>query len=128
MSGIASGNNEIASGHGSGNQEGASLDAIRDDPVFRAFQFAHAFDVDGGGSGAFDLCSHFVEQGGEVCNFGLASAVLQNGFALGESGGHEQIFSACDGDLVKNDFRTFETISGGFDVTVVLRDLCAELF
>ena len=127
VSGIASGNVEVAAGHGAGDQEGAGFDAVGYDAVLRAFQFAHALHADGGGPCAFNFCSHFVEQGGEVADFGFAGAVLQNGFTFGESGGHEQIFGAGDGDLVENNFRAFEAIGGGFDVAVVLRDFCAEL-
>ena len=60
MRGIASGDVEIASGHGTGDDEGAGLDAIGNDAVLRAFQFAHALDADGGRSSAFDLRSHLI--------------------------------------------------------------------
>ena len=73
-----------------------------------------------------NLCAHVVEQRGEVGDFGLAGAILHDGFALGESGGHEQVFGAGDGDLVEDDFRAVEAVGAGFDVAVFLRDLCAE--
>ena len=128
VSGIASGDVEVAAGHGAGDEERAGFDAVGNDAVLRAFQFAYALHADGGCAGAFDFGSHFVEQGGEVGDFGFAGAVLQNGFAFGESGGHEQVFGAGDGDFVEDNFRAFEAIGGGFDVAVVLRDFRAELF
>ena len=128
VSGIASGDVEVAAGHGSGDKKCAGFDAVGNDAVLRAFQFAHAFHADGCSAGAFNLRSHFVEQGGKVGDFRLASTVMQNGLAFGESGCHEQVFGAGDGDFVENDFCTLQAIGGGFDVAVILRDFCAELF
>ncbi len=59
-----------------GDDERAGFDAVGNDAVLRAFQFADAFDANGGRARAFDLRSHFVEQVGEVGDFGLAGAVL----------------------------------------------------
>ena len=99
---------EVAAGDGSGDEEGAGFDAVGVDLVAGSVEFCDALDADGGGAGAFDLCAHGDEQGGEVGDFGLASAVLEEGFAFGEDGGHEQVFSAGDGDLVEDDVRAFE--------------------
>src|ERR1035438_269450 len=85
-------------------------------------------NADGGRAGAFDLRSHFVQKIGEVGDFGFARAVWQNGFALGESGGDEQVFGAGDGDLVENNFRALEAVGAGFNVAVFLGDLRAQLF
>ena len=78
------------------------------------------------GAGAFDLCAHGDEQGGEVGDLGLAGAVLEDGFAVGEDGGHEEVFGAGDGDLVEDDVRAFEQPfrrwAAGFEVAVVLGD------
>ncbi len=54
------------------------------------------------------LRAHLVEQVGQVGNLRLARAVLHDGFALGERGGHQQIFGAGHGDLVEDDVRAFE--------------------
>ncbi len=104
MGGIASGDVEIAAGDGPGDDECGGFDAIGDDAVLRAFQLAHAFYTDGGGAGALDFGSHLVEQGGEIGDFGFARAVLKNGFAFGQRGGHEQVFGAGDGNFVEDDF------------------------
>jgi hypothetical protein len=37
VSGIASGDVEVAAGHGAGDEEGAGFNAVRDDAVLRAF-------------------------------------------------------------------------------------------
>ena len=118
---------EVAAGDGSGDEEGAGLDAVGVDAVARAVEFGDALDADGGGAGAFDLCAHGDEEGGEVGDLGLAGAVLEDGFAFGEGGGHEEVFGAGDGDLVEDDVRAFEAAvavvgAAGFEVAVVLGD------
>ena len=74
------------------------------------------------------LRSHFVEQVGEIGDFGFAGAVLKNRLALGESRSHEQIFGAGDGDFVENNFCAFEASGAGFNVAVILHDLRAKAF
>ena len=128
MRGFASGNVEIASGHGAGDDERAGFDAVGNDSVLGTIQLAHAFHADGGRAGAFDLGSHFVEQIGEIGDFGLARAILQNRLAFGQCRGHQQVFGAGDGDFVEDNFRAFEAVGAGFDVAVFLRDLRAQLF
>ena len=118
---------EVAAGDGSGDEEGAGFDAVGVDAVAGAVEFGDALDADGAGAGAFDLCSHGDEEGGEVGDFGLAGAVFEDGFAFGEGGGHEEIFGAGDGDLVEDDVRAFEAAvavvgAAGFEVAVVLGD------
>ena len=75
-----------------------------------------------GGAWAFHLCAHGVEQGGEVGDFGLAGAVLEEGVAIGEGCDHEEVFGAGDGDLVEDDVRAVEAVGAGFEVAVVLGD------
>ena len=108
MRGIASRDVQIAASHRAGNDERAGFDAVGNDAVLRAFQLAHTFHANGGRAGALDLRSHFIQQIGEVGDFRLARAVLQDGLAVGESRGHEQVFGAGDGDLVENNFCAFE--------------------
>ena len=86
------------------------------------WSLATPLTLDGGGAGAFDLGAHGDEQGGEVGDLGLAGAVFEEGFAVGEGGGHEEVFGAGDGDLVEDDVRAFEAVGAGFEVAVVLGD------
>ncbi len=95
---------------------------------FAPLSLAHAFYANGGRARAFDLRSHFIQQGGEVGDFRLAGAILQDGFAFGQRSGHEQVFGAGDGDFVEDDFSAFQARGGGFDVAVLLRDFRAEAF
>ncbi len=108
VGGVAAVDVEVAAGDGSGDEEGAGLDAVGVDLVAGAVEFGDALHADGGGAGAFDLCAHGDEEGGEVGDLGLAGTVLEEGFAFGEGGGHEEVFGAGDGDLVEDDVRAFE--------------------
>ena len=122
MGGIAAVDVEVAAGDGSGDEEGSCLDAVGVDAMACAVQLVDALYVDDAGAGAFDLCAHGDEQRGEVGDFGLAGAVLQDGFAVGEHGGHQQVFGAGDGDLVEDDVRAFKALCRGFEVAVLLGD------
>ena len=70
--------------------------------------------------------SHLVQQIGEVGDFRLTGAILEDGLALGESRGHQQVFGARDRDLVEANRSAFEAVGGGLHVAVVLRDLGAQ--
>ena len=83
-----------------------SLDTIRNDAMARALKFRDALDPDGGGSCAFDLRAHFVEQVRQVGHFWLASAIPHDGFALCQCGGHQQVFGPGYGNSLKNNFPT----------------------
>ena len=122
MGGVAAVDVEVAAGDGAGDEEGAGLDAVGVDAVARAVEFGDALDLDGGGAGAFDLRAHGDEQRGEVGDFGLARAVLEDGFAVGQGGGHQEVFGAGDGDLVEDDVRALQAVGAGFEVAVVLGD------
>src|SRR5438270_1537166 len=128
MSWFAAGDVEVASSHGAGNDEGASLDAIWDDSMLGTIQLGDTLHADGGRTSAFDAGSHFVEQIGEVGDFRLARAVLQNRLTFGQGGSHQQIFGSGYCDFVEGNFSAFEAGGAGFYVAVFLRDLRAQLF
>ena len=67
-----------------------------------AVQLFNPLDTDGGRACTLNLRAHFVQEIGKVSDFRLAGAILQNRFALRQSRGHQQIFSAGDSDLVKD--------------------------
>jgi len=95
--------------------------------VARAGERGDSLDADGGGSGAVDARAHGCEERGEVDDFRFAGAVLKEGFAVGEDGGHEEVFSAGDGDLIKHNMRAAETVGPGLDVAVLGGDFRAHL-
>ena len=113
---------EVAAGDGAGHEEGSGFDAVGVDAVARSVEFADALDADGAGACAFDFGSHGDEERGEVGDFGLAGAVLEDGLAFGQGGGHEEVFGAGDGDLVEDDVCAFEAVGAGFEVAVVVDD------
>ncbi len=119
---------EVAAGDGAGDEEGAGLDAVGVDAVACAVELGDALDADGRRAGAFDPGAHGDQQRGEVGDLGLARAVFEEGLALGEHGGHEDVFGAGDGDLVEDDVRAAEAVGAGFEVAVLLGDVGAHGF
>jgi hypothetical protein len=120
--GVAAVDVEVAACDGSCDEEGSCLDAVGIDAVACAVEASDALYLDGGGSRAFDLRAHGDKQGGEIGHLGLARAVLEDGLAVGQYGGHEEVFGAGDGDLVEDDVRAFEAVGFGFEVAVVVGD------
>ena len=119
---------EVAAGDGAGDEEGSGLDAVGIDAMARAVEAGDALTRMVEVPAPFDLRAHGGEQRGEVGDFGLARAVLDSGFALGEHGGHQQVFGAGDGDLVEDDVRAVQALGAGFEVAVLLGDGGAHVF
>ena len=80
------------------------------------------------GTRSFDLCTHLVEQVGEVGHFRFTRTVLQDRFSLGESGGHEQVFGPSHRDFVEDNLRALESVGFSLNIAVFLCDLGTELF
>src|SRR5436853_5243034 len=89
-------------------------------------QLFYALHADGGSARDFNLRAHLVQEIGKITDFRLAGAVLQNGFALGQSCGHEQIFSTCNCDFVKDNFGAFQPLGCGFNESMFLLDIRPE--
>ena len=124
---------EVSAGDGSREEEGASLDAVGVDAVTGTVEPGYALDADGGCSCALNFSAHGCEESGEVGDFGLAGAVLEEGFTFGEGGGHEEVFGAGDGDLVEDNVSALEAAlavagSACFEIAVFLGDGCAHGF
>ncbi len=118
---------EIAAGERAGHDVGAGFDAVGDDAMAGAVELGDAGDAEGGGAGAVDVGAHLVEQGGEIDDFGFTRAVFEDGHAVGEGGGHHQVFGAGDGDFVEVDVGAVQAVGFGFDIAVLLGDLGAHL-
>ena len=91
-------------------------------------ELADALHADGRGARALDVRAHGGEQRGEVGDLRLARAIFHHGFAVGEYGGHQQIFGAGDGDFVEENVRALQAVGAGFDVSVLVADLRAHGF
>ena len=95
----------------SGNDECSGFDPVGNNPVSRAMQLAHALHADRGRACTLDLRAHGVEQSSQIGDFRFASAVLHNGFTIGQRGGHQQVFGAGDRDFVENNFGAFKAVA-----------------
>ena len=91
-----------------GAQEGAGLDAVGHHLVLAAAQALHALDANAAAAVAFDLRAHLDEHLGQVDDLGLLRGVFQNGFALGQAGGHEEVLGAGHRDHVGGDARALQ--------------------
>ena len=125
---IAIVHNQVAAGDSAGDKERAGLDAVGIDAMPRAMQAGDALHAHGGCARAFNLRAHGYQQLGQVGDFGLARAILHHGFAVGKHGGHQQVFGAGHGDLVKDNMRALQPCHARFKVAVLLQDGCAHLF
>ena len=78
-------------------------------------------------TGAFNLRAHLVKQVRQVDYLGLARAILQHRFALGERRRHQQVFGSGDGNFLEDDVSALQPLGASFDVAMFLRDLRSEL-
>lgn len=77
---------------------------------------------------AFDARTAGDEEAGKIDDFGFAGGVLKDGFAIGQRGGHEQVFRAADGGKVEMDVRAVELAAAAEDVPVLKIEPCPHLF
>ena len=116
--GVGAAQHHMALGDGGGHQEGAGFDAVWHHCVFGAVQALDAFDHQAVAADAADLGAHFHQALGQVGDFRLARGVFQNGDALGQGGGHQQVFGAGDGDHVHHHARALE-LAARLDVAML---------
>ena len=104
----------VATGGRDRAQEGARFNAVGHHAVRSTMQRGDTLDVDAAGAVAFDLRAHGNQQLGQVGNLGFLRRVFQHGFALGQGGGHEEVFSARDGHHVGSDACALQTCAAVF--------------
>src|SRR5205807_2518799 len=122
---------QLSSSDGGGHEEGARLDAVGDDCVGGPVKRAYSADAQRGRASALDLRAHLDQQISKVSYLRLARGVLDEGFALGKSGGHEHVFGPGYGDLLKDDMPAAQVLvrrHARLDVTVGRDDLRAHPF
>ena len=110
---------DVAAGDGARHQIGAGLDAVGQHFVGGAVQALHALDDDPVGAGALDLRAHRDQEIRQIDHFGLARRVLEHGLAVGQGGGHHEIFRAGDGHGLEHQARALEALGAGLDVAVL---------
>ena len=72
--------------------------------------------MDSAAAVAFDLRAAGDEEVGQIHHFGLAGRVFQRGLAVGQHGGHEQVFRAAHGGHVKGDVGAAQLVAMAHDV------------
>src|ERR1044071_265799 len=128
MNGIAIGEMEVATGEDGGNHKSPGFNAIWNNPMARAVELLHAMNANCMRASAFNFCAHLGEQGSQIDDFRLPRSVFHDCLALSKCCGHHQVFSAGDGDLVKNNVSAVEAAGAGFNVAVFLLDRSAQAF
>ena len=94
----------------------------------RVREIRHAADANGRGARAIDRSSHAGEQAGKIHDLGFARRVVDDGFAGGEHGGHQDVLSTGDGDAVEIDFGAAKSMGrASLDVAVFLAKFGAEM-
>ena len=77
---------------------------------------------------AADVSPHGGEQGGQVGHLGLLGAVAQDGRALGQGGGHQQVLGAGDGLAGEGEIDPAQTVAAGGEVIPGNEDLGTHAF
>lgn len=100
------------------HQERARLDAVAGDRGLAGDELLDALDLDGRRSGAVDAGTHAVEEGRQGGDLGLAGGVLDDGGALGERRGAEQVLGRPHRRELQDDAGAGEDGTAGLDVAV----------
>jgi len=129
---LAAAEGDPFTGDGAGDEEGTGFDAVGDDCVFGAVEFADSVDDDAAGSGTFDAGAHAGEEVGEVFDFWFHGSAFDDSSAFGEDGGHHEVAGAEDRGAMfaaHVDFAPAHAIDG-LDVHVAALDVDvgSELF
>ena len=103
-------------------EERGGLDAIGDHRVLDRLQLLDAFDLDRRRARADDLRAHAVEERREVGDLGLAGRVVDDGRALGQHGGHEDVLGRADARELEQDAGADQLVGPGLDVAVADRE------
>ena len=104
---------------GAGNQVGAAFDAIGQHLVVHAREALHALDDDAIGTGTVNVRTHGDQEIGQIYDFRFARGILEHRLAVGEAGGHHQIFGAGDGHGLEHQPRTLEPLRARADVAAL---------
>ena len=97
---LSAGDGDSGSSNCSGDEEGACLDAVRDDSVIGSVEFGDSLDLDMLRAGTGNPGSHGGEEVSEINDLGFFRGSLDDGSPLGEDGGHHDITRAEDGRAV----------------------------
>ena len=124
---LDAGEEDVAPGQGPGDEEGPGLDPVGDDLVAGAAELPDALDPDRLLADPVDLGPHLDQELAEVGDLGLEGAVAEDGLALGQGGGHDQVLGPGHRLLLELDGRARELVGLGLDVAVLEADGRPEL-
>jgi len=110
-------------GDGRGGEISPGLDAVAHDGVGGRGQRLDAVDGEDVGADAFDVRAHGREKPGQIRHFGLLGGVDDSRDALGQGGGHHQVFRARDRGQVQGDVGAVQPFGFGLHVALVQGDL-----
>ena len=114
-------------GQGPGHEEGSGLDPVGDDLVAGAAELLDALDAHRLLADPVDPRPHLHQELAEVGDLRLEGAVAEDGLALGQGGGHDQVLGSGHRLLLELDRRAGELVGLGLDVAVLEVDGRAEL-
>ena len=124
--GLGVGHAHLAAGDRAEREEGDDLVVVGADRDFGAVETVHAVDLEAACAHAADARAHRGERGADVLHVGLAGGVDQGGGALGEGGGHGEVFRGGDGHVVGPVARGAEAAVEGKGGFVAAREAGAE--
>ena len=125
---VAVSDDQISGGDRSRHQKCSGFDSVWIDAVHCAVEFGDAFDADRACACSFNFGTHGDEQGCQIGHFRFLGAVLHEGLAIRQYGGHQQVFGTRDGDLVEDNVRTLESFGASFQIAVFLSDDGSHFF
>ena len=107
---------------------GARLDLVGDDGVTSALELFYAPDLDDVRPRTHDVRAHGVEKVGQVHDVRLLGGVFDDGQAVGQGRGDEDVHGRTHGDHVQVDLRPVQAAGGGggVDEAVLHLDLRAH--
>jgi hypothetical protein len=91
----------LAAGDGAEGEEGDDLVVVGVDGEHAALELRDAGDGELAGAEAGDLRAHAGEHGAEILHVRFAGGVEEDGLALGEGGGHDEVLGGGDGHVVR---------------------------
>ena len=85
-----------------------------------------AVDLDDVGTGAVHVCTHHIQEIGQIDNVRLTGHVFKNRRAFGQDSGQHGVHRGTDGDRVKKDVPADQMLRPDVDLAVLHGILCTK--
>ena len=109
-----------------GHHIAAGLDLVGNDGVVAAVHLLDAVDLDDVGTGAVYVCTHHIQEIGQIDNVRLTGHVFKNRRAFGQDSGQHGVHRGTDGDRVKKDVSADQMLRPDVDLAVLHGILCTK--